>query len=228
MGILFFWVGVIVGMALAGGEVWADIEATFYGFVEMGDKPLNLRCPVLVTAAEPGQIVSTLKNPNDKQMDLMVRTDVSGRGGIRTEYSTITLAPRGKEKARWPVTSEDVDLGFFVFARVSSFPAYPLPFRETTCGMLFVRTTALTGNQLFVLLVLVSLLSLAAGLALWQVSHRPLQGQTSSATWAMRTLAIIVVIGMFVGFQGWWAVGILTIVLMVLMMVAMMFLAAPD
>jgi len=33
---------------------------------------------------------------------------------------------------------------------------------------------------------------------------------------------------MFVGFQGWWAIGIITIVLMVLMIVAMMFLAAPD
>ncbi len=69
---------------------------------------------------------------------------------------------------------------------------------------------------------------MAVGLALWQVSHQPLQGRTLSATWAMRILAAIVVVGMFVGFQGWWAMGIITIVLMVLMIVAMMFLAAPD
>ena len=228
LGILFFWIGILLGMALAGGAVWADIEATFYGFEEMGDKSLSLRCPTFVTDAEPGQFASTFKNPNDKQMELMVRTDVSGHGGIRTERTTVTLPPRGKEKVRWSVTSEDVDLGFFVFARVSSFPAYPLPFRESTCGMLFIRTTALTGSQIFVLSVVTSLLSMAAGLALWQVSHQPLQGRTQSATWAMRILAAIVVVGMFVGFQGWWAIGIITIVLMVLMIVAMMFLAAPD
>ena len=228
LGILLFWIGVLLGMALVGGTVWADIEATFYGFVEMGDKPLILRCPTFVTDAEPGQIGSVFRNPKNKKMDLMVRTDVSGHGGIRTERTTITLAPRGKEKVRWPVTAKDVDLGFFIFARVSSFPAYPLPFRESTCGMLFIRTTALTGNQIFVLAVVVSLLSMAGGLALWQASHQPLKGRASSATWAMRALAFIVVAGMLVAFQGWWAVGTITVVLMVLMIVAMMYLAAPD
>jgi len=228
LGILFFWVGVLLGMALAGSAVWADLEATFYGFVKMGDKPLNLRCPTFVTAAEPGQFASTFKNPNAKQMELLVRTDVSGYGGIRTERTTVTMAPGGKQEARWPVTSEDVDLGFFVFAKVSSYPAYPLPFRESTCGMLFIKTTMLTGNQIFVLLVVVSLLSMAAGLVLWQVSNRPLMGKTVSATWAMRVLAAIVVIGVFVALQGWWVVGIITLVLMVLMIVAMMYAAAPD
>ena len=228
LGILFFWVGVLLGIILVGCAVWADLEAAFYGFVKMGDKPLNRRCPTFVTAAEPGQFASTFKNPNDKQMELMVRTDVSGHGGIRTERTTVTLAPRGKEKVRWPVTPKDVDLGFFIFAKVSSYPAYPLPFREATCGMLFIRTAALTGNQIFVLSVVISLLSMAAGLILWQVSHQPLKGQVVSATWAMRILAAIVVVGMFVAFQGWWAVGIITVVLMVLMIVAMMYIAAPD
>ncbi|MBN1138728.1 MAG: hypothetical protein JXM73_19235 [Anaerolineae bacterium] len=228
LGILFFWAGVLLGMTLAGGAVWADIEAAFYGFQKMGDEPLNLRCPAFVTAAEPGQIASTFKNPTEKTMQLMVRTDVSGYGGIRSARTTFTIAPGEAEKARWPVTSEDVDLGFFIFARVSSFPAYPLPFRESTCGMLFIRTTALTGNQIFVLSVVVSLLSMAAGLALWQISHRPLQGQALNATWAMRALAAIVIVGMFVGFQGWWAVGIIMMVLMALMIVTMMYLAAPD
>lgn len=228
LGILFFWTGVLLGMAIVVGAVWADLEAAFYGFVEMGDKPLPLRYPTFVTDATPGQIGATFRNPNDKQMDLMIRTDVSGRGGIRTERTTITLAPRGKEKVRWPVTARDVDLGFFVFARVSSFPAYPLPFRESTCGMLFLRTTALSGNQIFVLAVAASLLSMAAGLALWRASHQQIMGRLANATWAMRVMAIIVVVGMLVAFQGWWAAGIIAIVLMVLMIVAMMFLAAPD
>lgn len=228
LGILFFWVGVILGMALVGGEVWADIEATFYGFDEMGDEALSLRCPILVTNAEPGQIVSSLKNPNDKQMELMTRTDISGHGGIRTERTTTTLAPHGRDKVRWPVTFKDVDLGFFIFARASSFPAYPLPFRESTCGMLFVKTNALTGNQLFILWTVTSVASMAAGLALWQASHKPLAGRILNATWAMRALAALVVAGMLVGFQGWWGIGIIMIVLMVLMVVAMMFLAAPD
>ena len=228
LGILFFWVGILLGMALAGSAIWADIEAAFYGFVKMGDKPLNLRCPTFVTAAEPGQFASTFKNPTTKQMELLVRTDVSGHSGIKTERTTVSIAPGQKEKVRWSVTSENVDLGFFVFAKVSTYPAYPLPFRETTCGMMFLKTTALTGNQIFVLSVMASLLGMAAGLVLWQVSHQALKGQILSATWAMRVLAIVVVVGMLVGFQGWWAVGIITIVLMVLMIVAMMYLAAPD
>jgi len=67
-----------------------DIEATFT-VEEMGDKSLSLRCPTFVTDARAGQFASTFKNPNDKQMELMVRTDVSGHGGIRTERTTVTL-----------------------------------------------------------------------------------------------------------------------------------------
>jgi len=228
VGILLFWVGVLLGMALAAGAVWADIEATFYGFSKMGDEPLNLKCPIFVTAAEPGQFASTFKNPTQKPMQIMARTDVSGSGGIRTARTTVTLAPGEKTQLRWPVTSEDVDLGFFILAKVSSFPAYPFPFRESMCGMLFIRTTALSGNQIFVISVVASLLCMGVGLVLWQVSNRPLKGRLVSATWAMRVLAAIVVIGMFVAFQGWWAVGIIAIVLMVLMIVAMMYLVAPD
>jgi hypothetical protein len=227
-GIVLFWVGVLLGMALAAGAVWADIEATFYGFSKMGDEPLNLKCPIFVTAAEPGQFASTFKNPTQKPMQIMARTDVSGSGGIRTARTTVTLAPGEKTQLRWPVTSEDVDLGFFILAKVSSFPAYPFPFRESMCGMLFIRTTALSGNQIFVISVVASLLCMGVGLVLWQVSNRPLKGRLVSATWAMRVLAAIVVIGMFVAFQGWWAVGIIAIVLMVLMIVAMMYLVAPD
>jgi len=116
VGILLFWVGILLGMALVGSAVWADIEATFYGFVKMGDKALNLRCPVFLTAAEPGEFASIFKNPNAKPMQLMVRTDVSGSREIRTARTTYTLAPGEKKQVRWPVTSEDVDLGFFILA----------------------------------------------------------------------------------------------------------------
>jgi len=228
LGLLFLWVGVLLGMALAGSAVWADIEAAFYGFVKMGDEALNLRCPVFVTAAGPGEFGSIFTNPNDKPVEVLVRTDVSGSREIRTARTTVALAPGEKKQVRWPVTSEDVDLGFFIFAGVSSFPVSPYPFRQSTCGMVFIRTTALSGNQIFALLVAASLLSMGAGLVLWQVSNRPLMGKTLSTTWAMRVLAAIVVAGMLVAFQGWWAVGIITFVLMVLMLVAMMYVAVPD
>lgn len=219
-GMMLFSLGILLGMALAGGAAWADFEAVFYGFHKLADKPLpGLRCPVLMTFSETGTVAATFANPADRPIQLMVRTDVSGRARMRSERTTLALAPGETKQAHWIVTSDDIDLGFFIFVQVSSYPAYPLPFRGSTCGILVLNLPLLTGGQIFAFTLVTSLLGIVVGLSLWQASHRPLVGRSVTVMLAMRFLAMVVLLGMFAAFRGEWLFSGLLLVIAVLMVV---------
>jgi hypothetical protein len=220
LSILLFSAGVLLGVALAGSAAWADLEAKFYGFEKMGDKPLGgLRCPVVMTTSETRTISVTLTDPTDKPLQLMARADISNRIQIRTERKTLSLAPGEKNQLSWLVSSADIDLGFFIFAKVSTYPVAAFPFRESTCGIVVVNLPSLTGNQVFTFTLVASLLSIAIGLLLWEVSNRPLQGRTLHITYAMRFLTAVILAQMLISFSGWWVLGGILLVVAVLLIV---------
>jgi hypothetical protein len=220
LSILFFSGGVLLGMALAGSAAWADLEAKFYGFEKMGDRPLSgLSCPVMMTKSETETITVTLTDPTDKPLQLMARADISNPIQIRTERKTLSLAPGEKNQLSWAVTSDDIDLKFFIFAKVSTYPTAAFPFRESTCGIVVVNLPGLTGNQVFAFTLAASLLCIAVGLVLWEVSNRPLQGQRLHITYAMRFLTVVILAQMLCSFRGWWMLGGILLVVAVLMIV---------
>jgi hypothetical protein len=220
LSILLFSAGILLGLALAGSAAWADLEAKFYGFEKMGDQALSgLRCPVVMTASETGTVSVTLTDPTDKPLQLMARADISNPIQIRTERKTLSLAPGEKNQLSWAVTSDDVDLDFFIFVKVSTYPTAASPFRESTCGIVVVNLPSLTGNQVFAVTLAASLLSIAIGLVLWEVSSRPLQGRTLHITYAMRFLTVVILAQMLVSFRGWWVLGGIFLVVAVLVIV---------
>ena len=220
VGVLLFSVGTLLGIALAGIAVWADLEAVFYGFMKMGNKPIaSLQCPVIMTASETGKISATFKNPLDKPIQLMLRTDISGPT-LSMERTRLALEPGEKKRAEWTVTRDNVDLGFFIFAQVSSYPVYPFPFRQTTCGIFVMNLFGLSGNQITAGALVGSVLGLLIGLGLWQAGNRPLSGRRMETTYAMQFLAVIVLAAIFVAFRGWWLVGIMLLTVALLMLVS--------
>jgi hypothetical protein len=228
VGLLLFSVGTLLGIGLAGVAIWADFEAVFYGFMKMGNKPISsLQCPVIMTRSETGKISATFKNPLDKPIQLMLRTDISGPT-LSMERTRLALEPGEKKQAEWTVTRDNIDLGFFVFAQVSSYPVYPFPFRQTTCGIFVMDMFGLSGKQITTGALVGSVLGLLIGLGLWQAGNRPLSGRRMEATYAMQFLAVIVLGAMFVAFRGWWLVGILLLTVALLMLVSIgYFLSMP-
>lgn len=218
LGLLLFAGGVLLGLALAGSAVAADIEAKFYGFDRFPATSLpGVRCPVLMTVSDTATISGTFRNPTEKPVDLMIRTDVSNRLQFRSGTTTLALAPGERKALSWTVTADDIDLGHFVFAKVVTYPVYPYSFREATCGTLVLNLPNWTGGQVFAVALVGSLLGIVVGLVLWEVNNRPWQGRTEEAAWAMRLLGVMVAAAMFAGFQGWWLIGGILFVLAVML-----------
>jgi hypothetical protein len=107
--------------------------------------------------------------------------------------------------------------GHLIMARVYVFNAYTLPSRTNTCGTVVVDLPGLTGIQLFIIVLALSLAGMAAGWGLWLAGSRPLQMEGVIAMRAMVILTAVVLLGILAGCIGWWGLGLICCVASVLM-----------
>jgi hypothetical protein len=210
LGMGLFLIGIVLGMALFGGAAWADLEANFYGFADMGGKRLTtIDCPILMTTSDIATIGATFKNPNDTPINFMVRVDISNRGLFRSERLMLSLEGHKSKKVTWNVTSDDIDLRNFIFAEISNYPAQKVPFSQAYCGIIAIDLPQFTGKQIFSFAIIVIIVGIVGGLILWEAYGLPLTVKLSEITRAMRTLGVLVLLGMLVSFLGYWMLGVL-------------------
>ena len=206
-GIAIFAIGIILGMALIGVTIWTDLEASFFDSVmgSRADEPLKtLRCPVLMTAWETGRIRATFENTTDKPIELRLRAHVTD-GFVtlmREVNTTLPLEPGEKGEAEFTLTSEDRAYRWLILARVLQFRHYPLPARQAACGVLVLDVPFLTGNQLFAILIAVTVLCLGGGIALWSAAHWPLRRSDLATARTMGALVVCLLIGFLVSLSG--------------------------
>lgn len=212
MGMALFLIGVVLGMLLFGVSAWADLEAAFYGFEDMGGGRLStVDCPVLMTTSEVGTVAAIFKNPYAKTIQYTVFADFSNRGLLRRDpLKKFSLDAHKSERVLWQVTSADIDMGNFIFAQVSNYPVGDkVTFRQATCGIMVLNLSQFTGQQVFTLAMIVIAIGIVGGLALWEAYARPLTDKLQETTRAMKTLGVLVMLGLLVSFQGLWMFGVL-------------------
>jgi len=202
-------IGIILGLLLFGGVTWANLEAAFYGFEDLGGGRLGtVECPSLMTTSDTGSVGATFNNPNNFPINFMVRADISSPI-IRTEESKLSLNAHQSTKVNWQVTSQDKDMRFFIFAQISNYPASKIPFRQGTCGILLLNIPQVSGKLVFTVLLIIILGGIISGVGIWELYGHPATGKVQDINWGMKTLGVIVVLGMLVSFQGAWLFGVI-------------------
>ncbi len=187
---------------------WAYFEASFYfGYSAPADKTLtNLRCPLVMTTSETGEVTMSVTNSTDRDLSVPVQIELSYYGAATLDKTRYPVAAGETRKLSWTVTSDNLVFGHLVMARVYEFSAFTLPSRTNTCGTVMVALPGVTGIQVFISMLALSLGGLAAGWGLWLAGNRPLQGREIIATRAMTFFTIIVVLG--IARRHHWLVGI--------------------
>jgi hypothetical protein len=221
LGIIFFSIGILVGMAMFFLMNWANYEAFFYfGYTAPADKTLTtLRCPLLMTTSETGAVTISITNNTDRDLAPLIRTEISSFGAARSERTTYPLAAGETRRLSWTVTSGDIVFGHLIMARVFVYNTFTLPSRASTCSTVVVNLPGLTGVQLFVIVLAFSLACMAAGWSLWLTGSRPLQAEGITAMRAMSILTAVVLVGILAGWIGWWGVGLICCVASVLLII---------
>jgi hypothetical protein len=214
LSILLFSIGVIAGTAFVLCATWADVESFFYGFNQYGNKITStMHCPILMTDEETGVITASFKNTTNQLIRPTVSFQASSEWAFRTLTNVLSLEPGQSETLQWEVTKNDLALNYFIFAQIATFSSYPMKDVEQTCGIMVLDLTGITGKQLTIYAIIVSLAGLVVGCLLWNVAHHPLRYRFLDAMRAMLTISVVVLAGIVSVFLAWWPLGILLLVL---------------
>jgi hypothetical protein len=221
LGVSLFAAGILLGILLTAVLTWANLEAAFYGFQRLpGDNFDGLTCPALMTPHETGSILVQVSNPSKKTIEPILRVDVSTRSVPDTKQVQLKIEPGGTQQLEQSITADNIDLGFFIFAKAYRYPAYPLPNAEATCGIFILDLPILNGKHLFYLWLVLSLVLVPSGLWVWSSSLRP-EG-TGRMINAAKMLAVLVLFGLLVSIKGVWMMGLLSLALILLMSATML------
>ena len=223
LGIVLFFLGIFIGLALAAAAIWANFEAVFYNYTQLAyDEYKGLHCPVLMTTSETAKITATFDNPSNDVIYPYYQVQLSSPGPLQKFENQITVDAHKSQTVEWTVDSSNIDLGFFVMVKFTVNPVGGYSSRETTCGIIALDIPGLNGSQIFWLVFILSLLGTLVGFWLWVKNSEPLKSRQASQKNAMQTLAILTFGTMFFGLLGWWGQGIILGAITLLFMVVML------
>ncbi len=223
LGLVLFFAGALLGMALFGSSVWADLESSFYfGYGIKGRNTVKLSCPQIMTAADSKSFTAYIRNTTDRLVEPSIQTDISNILAVRSDRTTVSVAAHQTAPVSWQLTTDDVVFGHLILVHVYQFQVYVLPSADANCGIVFLYLTGVTGRQVFILALLGTLLGIAGGLALWASNSRPLEGHIRQQMLGMVFLSSIVAAGMLLSWIGWWVPGVLVFALAALMVIILL------
>ena len=228
LGLGLYTLGVVLGILLIVGMVWADMEATFYNFQKLGDQPLDVTCPVFLTQNEVGIVSIEASNSAEKTINPLVRATFSSRGLFRFEEIRMSIEPGETETLQWNISKDDVALRFFILAKVFILPEYQFSSREGTCGTMLLPFEKGTGMQFFLITLSLSLAGLIGGHLLWRLSNKPLIGRSLEKARAMQFLILIFGVGFLTGYGGNWAIGGFALIIIVIILAAIGYLSSTE
>ena len=205
--------GILIGLLLALLAVWADYESTAYGFSRRAQASFGgLSCPIFMGRGQSSVVSIKVSNPTERTISPSVRTEISTPIEFEMELDHIRLAPGEQINLQRTIGPENIDLGMFIFVSTLVFSTFPLPDRQTTCGILVLPTS--NGALLLIIGTALSVLFMAAGTYLlykngWFVSRSHSILFTVAAT----------VLAMVFSFVGWWLLAGALLILSVLTLV---------
>jgi hypothetical protein len=212
---LSYVIGAAIGLFLILTVTWADLEAASYGFSRLANSGLGgFTCPAWMTREETSRIALNISNTTDGPIRPAVRTMISTPLAYNESVDYVQLAPGESKTLEWEVSPGNIDLKHFIFAKAVVYAAYPLPSRETTCGIYIID---LPGRGWVILPVLIGLSLLGLGWGLYGVRKwgHP-KGWLSKNNRSLTFLAVLVGLGLVVSLMGGWLAGIIILVLVLL------------
>jgi hypothetical protein len=213
-----FFLGVVIGFALAVIPIWSRMESIHYFFRGNTHEAFEgLRCPVMISPNEKGVIAAVFDNPTDQAVNFFYRVEISGQESGDPEPAQIAVPPHEAKRVNFTVGRENVDLGFFVFVKMNLFPNSLHPSQEAVCGILVANLLGLSGKQASATALSLSFFGMVIGLGAGRLTGNK---EERNITRIMQVLASLVLLTLLAGMLGWWLAGMafsaITILLMVI------------
>jgi hypothetical protein len=188
-----------------------------YGFIKFNYPRLySLSCQVLMPTQDREPVKIRLHNTLTRELSYFVEAQFSSPSLWETDDQRLVLQPGESRKLAWEVGKENVDLGFFIFARVFTSATTAHGMLESTCGTLVLNLPFKGGPTIYYAMILAVVISMAIGLWLWFHYRDRSQPPSSIYSSWMIFISAVVIIGIASSFFNFWFVAIVMILLALL------------
>ena len=210
VGLILFSLGIIILMIIFTATVWSDFEALNLDRMYLRRPALtNLRCPIFINSVEESNISIKITN----------RTDIVTRPSLTTLITQSTLSFLNRERTGLKIQPgetqiitrniypEDAVFGNMILVKAMLDNPYPTPDKQSVCGVYLVNISFMTGKQISFTLFSFSLLSIIGGMFLYINDHKPLAGKFRQKAIILISIAIGILVFLFISNIGFWLIG---------------------
>lgn len=203
LGALLFLAGVLVGLSLSASYTWGESEARLYTSFN-GETGMRLNCPLMLSPVESGTVSADIINLTDKDIKPVVFAEVSHGRIPRVLRETVFLGPGEAATIRWTVDSSDEIFGRLILVSIRQSRYSNNPSRLGSCGILLFSLFGLTGGQTLGLIMVISLLAMLSGGAVWLYARRPLNKLTTNFAQINAVLLGVTFFALVAIWPRWW------------------------
>lgn len=208
--IIFFVMGLLIGLFLWTGSVWADLEGYMFQPATYAERAKeNLQCPNLITSSDFGVISMGFENPYDRNLKLVVRGNktLGFLIYVATDENVFELKPGESKVVHWYIYPEDAVWNRFVLFRANIISSYGSSLSTASCGVMVIKFPFLNSNQFFLLALLLGTLLLGSGVFLMYRSSILSGKHNYYNEKLMLALSAVIIIGLLLGLFGQWVAG---------------------
>jgi hypothetical protein len=223
VNIVIYILAALIGFTLVLLATWADVEAQMYGFYRRASIGLpGLNCPILMTPGEVSKVSLRLTNTTNNLLAPNIRMEISKPAMPFLSTESVKLAAGESKTMEWTIGPENIDLGNFIFINALTYSSYPLPSRESMCGV-FIINLPTNGRTIVAIMTILSLLGM--GFGLYGLNRSPsLARRFLIARRPLLVLSVLIAVSILVTFVGWWWPGVILLVLTLLLVMAILVL----
>lgn len=221
-GIVVFSLGLIIGLFLWTGSVWADLEGYMFQPATHAEKSeFYLDCPNLITKSDFGIISIGIENEYDKNVRKLVRgyKSLGYLIYVASDETSLDLKPGESEVMHWYIYPEDAAWNRFILFRVNIISSRVVGLTTASCGVMLINVPFLKSNEFFLLALLLASLLIGLGIFLVYKSSMMQERKNFYFERLMSAITGVTIIGLLLAFFGQWMAAGLILVGMYLFLV---------
>ncbi len=208
--IILFSIGIVFGLFLWTGSVWADLEGYMFQPATYAEQSeYYLRCPNLITTSDFGVISLGVENTNDKDARKIVRgfKTLGYLIYIASDETILELKPGESEVVHWYVYPDDAAWNRFVLFRTNIISSVGTTLSTASCGVMVINVPFLNSNQFLFFVLLAGTIFITMGIFLMYRSSKLAEQQDFFAEKLMIVLTLVLIIGLLLSLFGQWLIG---------------------
>ena len=224
LSIFIFSLGMLIGLYIWTGSVWADIEGYMFQPATYADNAeQNLKCPALITTGDFGVISMGFENTFDQDLKLVVRGSKTLGYVIyvATDENSFELAPGETKVLHWYIYPEDSVWNRFVLFRANIISSRGITLTTASCGVMVINFPYLTSSQFFMVALLLGIILIGLGIFLMYRSSISRGKNNFFNEKLMLAMTAVLIIGLLLAlFDQWLAGGLILVVMYISIMVS--------